>query len=125
MLQLMLLQLVEQPAADYCAKRQQVAIRLRDTPDEDLTNRYNDFEIKLKHAFADELNQAAASGTCPSTLFSFMRLVRSKLPSETQDIEGMNSVLQRMAKLAPNLQMAMASDRLGIKTGDRITVEDN
>ena len=43
---------------------------------------------------------------------------------DTQEVEGANSVLQRMATLAPGLRHALASDRLRNRKGDSITAAE-
>ena len=45
---------------------------------------------------------------------------RSGLAFDTQEVEGMNNILQEMSKRAGFLHLALASARMSIKKGDTI-----
>ena len=47
-----------------------------------------------------------------------MLIVRGQAPSDTQDVEGMNFVLQGIAKVAPRLMHAGANARVAMNFGD-------
>eukprot|EP00959_Pyramimonas_sp_CCMP1952_P074928 1565791-Pyramimonas_sp.AAC.1 len=64
------------------------------------------------------------TGECSERLYAWLLVVRSRLPHDTQDVEGMNSVLQRMCDIAPNMHIPLASDRMRIKMGARISAEE-
>eukprot|EP00959_Pyramimonas_sp_CCMP1952_P454518 9470029-Pyramimonas_sp.AAC.1 len=51
-------------------------------------------------------------------------MLRAQLPIDTQEIEGMNSILQCMSDRAPFLKLPLASDRMQIKKASRITPDD-
>ena len=69
-----------------------------------------DFASKVRVLFSFELNEAAREGRCPLNLFTYMLGVRKVLPTNTQDVEGLNSTIQKIAREAPNLHLNMASD---------------
>ena len=122
---LQLLLLVELPCNVSCGRRVALAHILIDTEDCCLFAKNSDFAVKLKAVFRLELELIIATGgTCPRLLWIFMLLVRAQLPLDSQEIEGMHSILQRMAKAAPHMGQALASDRLGIKKGDVISPEE-
>lgn len=77
--------------------------------------------VKLRELCLADFQVAADTGRCPSRLFSILVLIRSQLSLDTQEIEGANSVLQAMAKAAPTLRMGLASDRMKVKKGDKLT----
>ena len=105
--------------------RRGVARRILDMSDEELDpSPYMDFGIKVVNSFRSDLEATASAGKCPVSLWVFMTLVRKELAADTQDVEGANSTLQRMANLAPHLKLAMASDRMWLKFGDSISAED-
>ena len=54
-------------------------------------------------------------------MFTSLLLFRARLPIETQEIEGWNSIVQKMTKVAPNVKVALVSDRLKNKCGDYMT----
>ena len=79
------------------------------TPEADYTDPYMDFSIKFVALFLWELQQIASTGFCPIRLFVWLLVLRSQMPADTQDVEGMNSVLQWMTKCAPTLRQPMVS----------------
>ena len=117
--------LVCEAAHDVVCERRQVACRtILDTPMEELDALYMDFSLKMVQVYRAELLVCANTGLCPHALYVYMIMVRRELGSNTQDIEGMNSLLQRMTALAPNCRMATASDRMQIKKGEVISAEE-
>ena len=85
---------------------------------------YNDISIKIKRWYRAELEHARDTGECPVSLFCYLIFLRSLLPSDTQDIEGMNNILQRLNKLATNYGMAGASDTLCLRKSDRVSAAE-
>ena len=70
---------------------------------------YMDFAWKFVSCFRQELAQVASTGVCPLSLFLFILILRSQMPSDTQDVEGMNSILQWMTKIAPTIKKALVN----------------
>ena len=79
---------------------------------------------KIRTVFAHELKYLAETGKFPPKLYAFMLVVRSLLTLDTQEIEGMNSIVQQMCRSAPHMQVMRASDRLALKKGDLITAQE-
>jgi hypothetical protein len=123
---LQLLVLVEKPANEVDDERKQVAVLLLETSPCCLLHQspWSDVPIKFETFFDAELRTVAETGTVPRRLYASLLLLRSKTSLDAQDMEGANSVLQTMAKAAPTLRMALASDRLKIKKGDAISVAE-
>ena len=71
------------------------------------TDPYMDFTRKFLAMFDADLQNVADTGLCPLALFVFVLVLRSQLPSDTQDIEGMNSILQWMTKVAPTIKKSL------------------
>ena len=46
------------------------------------------------------------------------------MPSETQLIEGINSIITEVGRIAPTLGIARATDRLSLKLSDQITEDE-
>ena len=108
---LLLLVLVEKAAHLICERRKTVAALLLATDNAELRRNQDDFAVKTKALFRDELKMSADAGRCCSNLFSFMVMVRSQLTGESQCIEGRNSILQIMSKRAPRMQHPLANAR--------------
>jgi hypothetical protein len=123
---LKLLLLVERPASEVDERRRQLAKELLDTPICCLRSSclFSDAPEKVRDSFGAQLREVVATGKCPADLHSFLLLVRSHLALDTQEIEGANSVLQAMAKAAPQLRTGLASDRMKIKKGDPMKPDD-
>ncbi|CAK0805617.1 unnamed protein product, partial [Prorocentrum cordatum] len=106
----------------YSAQKKKAALLRRERGG--LTSVNGDFAAKVRDLFRADWEQMRASGQCGARLYAFLLVWRSRLPHDTQDLEGANSVLQRMAKLAPNLHIPLASDRLRLKLGTPIAASD-
>ena len=96
-------------------RRKDIARLLLDTSDANLDRAEDDFATKMKQLYKTEFEHMAATGECNATLFMHLLLVRAQLTGESQSIEGRNSVLQRMAKAAPNMSHALANTRIKLK----------
>ena len=116
---MLLLWVVETDFRTKCPMRQQVCQLLLSTSDCCLQGKTSDFAVKVKNAYRNDLEKAAVDGLCSLPLFIFMLMVRAKLPSHNQDVEGMMSILQAMAKAAPRMGQGLACDRLCLKKGDQ------
>ena len=79
-----------------------------------------DVTLKIRNLFRDDFSATVASGGVISAkLYSFLLLLRAKLPWDSQEVEGLNSVVQRIGDHAPNISIALASDRLRNKMAQR------
>ena len=59
-----------------------------------------------------EFKVVADTGQVPLALFEALLMVRAGAAGHTQDIEGMNSLIQLLGKRAPNLKHPHANARL-------------
>eukprot|EP00959_Pyramimonas_sp_CCMP1952_P274861 5745794-Pyramimonas_sp.AAC.1 len=84
----------------------------------------SDVAFKIREKFMGAWEEMADDGSCQPELYMWLLAWRHQLPHDTQDVEGANSVLQRMANAAPNLHIPLASDRLRIKLGTPISPQD-
>lgn len=120
---LRMLHLCELPATEdhpvRTVLRRGVARALLDTSVDELQRMspFSDVPEKTKVLFHGELQEAAATGRCPLKLYTFALLMRARLPCETQEVEGMNSVLQKISDAAPNARFPVVSDRLRNRYG--------
>ena len=71
--------------------------------------------------YPDESNIVRATGCVPLNLFNVLLVWRSQFAFEAKATEGMHVQLQRMARVAPRMGRALASDRMQIKLGDPIS----
>jgi hypothetical protein len=65
-----------------------------------------------------------ATGCVPLNLFNVLLVWRSQFAFESKATEGMHVQLQRMARVAPRMGRALASDRMQIKLGDPISATE-
>ena len=115
------LAVVENPAEEECDMRKKIASRLCKMHAccmRRVDGAHSCITHKLFTIFADSWQRMRYSGrvTCPC-LWAFLLTLRSAISGETQGLEGWNSILQVMAKRAPRMELALASDRLSIKMG--------
>jgi len=94
------------------------------SPDDLDTSPYSDFSRKMVILFRQELIIVRDTGRCPLSLSVFMLLVRKEMASNAQPVEGLNSVIQKMASEAPNMRMGTAASRVHIKKGRSITADE-
>ena len=64
------------------------------------------------------------TGRCPGRLFAAVLRIRCQMEFDTQDVEGLNSVIQVMTKAAPAWKQSLHSDRLRVKFGDGIATTE-
>ena len=64
---------------------------------------------KVREIFDAELQVVADTGRCPPILYLFLLLWRARLPCETQEVEGLNSIIQFMTQSAPRPLLFLAS----------------
>ena len=116
--------MVERPAGEADTQRQLIAEALLDASPFCIDAVHFYIAIKVKQIFAAELQETRCSGQCLLNLFNCLLLFRARLPLETQDIEGISSVIQGISRRGPLLQIALGSARVAVKKGDGITVSE-
>ena len=62
-----------------------------------------------------DLEAVAADGKAPVTFHIFFQDMARKWPTNTQDVEGVNSVLKKTTRSAPNVGLGLLSSRTLIK----------
>ena len=117
----LLLLMVEAPAHVCCERRREVARLLAVTSDCCLRKLHSDVALKVKTVFATEIRISIDSGMCAPRLLAFLTAWRSRMAGQTQDVEGLISVLQVMTNRCPNMRLPLATSRLSIKCGMQIT----
>ncbi|CAK0828843.1 unnamed protein product [Prorocentrum cordatum] len=121
---LLLLRVLDDPRGDDSADRWGIAAALLRRDRGSLVSLNGDLAGKIRDLFRDDWRAMVESGQCSARLYVFLLVWRIRLPRDTQGLEGANSVLQRMARIAPNLHIPLASDRLRLKLGAPIGAED-
>eukprot|EP00959_Pyramimonas_sp_CCMP1952_P015375 325609-Pyramimonas_sp.AAC.1 len=121
---LQLLRFVSRPADVVDDARQTIATIMKNTDECCLKDPLSDIAWKTKAMFKDELEVVSQCGKVPCNLYGFLLVWRAELPSETQCIEGLTSIVTTMGKVSPSLKVPRASDRLSVKFGDPISAEE-
>eukprot|EP00959_Pyramimonas_sp_CCMP1952_P109426 2288671-Pyramimonas_sp.AAC.1 len=125
---LVLLQVVDSPQDDAAEAtrdlRQGIAKRLLAADVHDLVTNTSDVAFKAREHFVGAWRRMEADGSCEPALYMWLLVWRLQAPHDTQDIEGANSIIQRMANAAPNMHIPLCSDRLRIKLGTPMPAED-
>ena len=71
--------------------------------------------LKVKMMFSLDLAQAAASGIASIGLFTAMRLLCVSWRGDTQEIEGINSLLKCSTNRAPHITLALVDARVSLQ----------
>ena len=125
---LVLLQVVDSPQDDATDAtrdlRRELARRFLAADVQDLVTKTSDVAFKAREYFKAAWRRMEADGSCEPALYMWLLVWRMQLPHDTQDIEGANSIIQMMAKTAPNMHIPLCSDRLRIKLGTPLPTED-
>ncbi|CAK0813601.1 unnamed protein product, partial [Prorocentrum cordatum] len=121
---LRLLRALEDPSGAASELRKDIAYDLLRAQPGDLSALGGDLALKVRDIFLYDWATMQISGECSPRLYAWLLVLRSKLPHDTQDVEGMNSVLQRMCSIAPRMKLPLASDRMRAKMGDPIAPEE-
>ena len=108
------------PHVVVCERRQCIVAKLLASGDEELQQAKSGIAIKYKKLFANEFVHCKEVGTCSVKLCVFLLQWRSQLPFDTQEVEGMNNVLQEMTRRAGHLHLALASARMCLKKGPEL-----
>jgi len=73
------------------------------------------FTLKFVALFQGLIEQTRATGFLDPELHAFHTSLSERVPLDTQRIEGMNSMVKRCVKLAPNIGLPLLSSRIQIK----------
>ena len=76
--------------------------------------------MKLKSNFGPDLEYGKKTGKCTKSLYTFLVLLRHKMPHNNQYSEGLNNILQQFSKMAPNLKRPTANVKMSGKIGERL-----
>eukprot|EP00969_Alexandrium_andersonii_P059839 2635469-Alexandrium_andersonii.AAC.1 len=68
--------------------------------------------VKLRRVFARELEQSAVDGMLDRRAWRFLRTLGESIGTDTQQLEGVNSMVKHMTKLAPNMRLRLLSSRV-------------
>eukprot|EP00959_Pyramimonas_sp_CCMP1952_P129643 2711272-Pyramimonas_sp.AAC.1 len=118
------LKVLEEPSAERSETRKTIASLLLEKRDCCLEEMHGDLSLKAKAMFRDAWETMRDTGTCRADLYAWLLILRSRMPFDTQEVEGMNSVIQIMTRIAPSMRLPLTSHRVRIKKGDPISVEE-
>ncbi len=71
--------------------------------------------LKIAVLFRHQLSHAVSTGRLHYPLFEFLKTLFLCWPTDTQEIEGVNSIISRMVSLAPAIQLPLLSARITVK----------
>jgi len=112
---------VEHPADVVDVRRQNwAADLLAASPSALQSDPFDGFTFKAREAFKAELQVLAATGRCPTALYNFCLAVRAGLADNTQDVEGLNSILQALVTRGRRTEQASADARMALRVGDEL-----
>ena len=116
-----LLWLGKEEAHVPCARRQQVCRDMLGTSNDTL----HITVLKVKYCFAAEVAACANDGTCPDNLQLVLRLVSTKWRGDTQEIEGINNLIQIQCAQCPHVTLALIDARTALKKQLRLGSKDD
>lgn len=108
----LLMFLIFSPPADDCALRRKCA---RDVLDMSIHEVDDDTTMKVRTLFRGELLLAVSDGTLDESLHALLVEVSRMWALDTQEIEGVNSIIKYATHLSPNLSWKLLSARMTIK----------
>ena len=120
----LLLLCVEYPPHIEDDRRREVAKMLLGSCEHCLEEQRQDFTLKLLRRYRASFEQVAESGRIPVHLHTLIQLTRAVWQENTQKVEGANSCLQNVCKAAPNIHLPLASDRISLKCGTKVSIAD-
>ncbi|CAK0860920.1 unnamed protein product, partial [Prorocentrum cordatum] len=100
-----------------CDRRKALATEMLDylEKDEDDRNMKLQLPWKIAKCFEDELKVTKQDGTIHPELFKLLTVIVHMIPVDTQAVEGMNSMIKFIIKLAPAIGLELLSTRLYLK----------
>ena len=107
------LNLVSAPPHEVCERRSNIAAALlgMDACCLHSDSAWSNVHIVLFKRYWDEWGIVRDTGRCPGRLFASVLMIRYQMEFDTQDREGLNSVIQAMATAALALKHSLHSDR--------------
>ena len=120
---LLLLVCLESAPHVACIRRQYVAEKLLGECVACLREKLGDITWKIREVYKRDWEHMRSSGMCCRGLFAVLLTLRGVLHGDTQEIEGWNNVLQLMGRRARSMRIPLASARMKLKHGARITPE--
>ena len=117
---LQLFRVVEEPYDEVCPTRNRGALSLLSFDQCCLERPFSDITLKSLELFRDDWTYCSETGRCTKRLWYFLILIRLQSTSNNQFIEGVNSMIQRMAKVAPHMKLGLANARMSAKVGEKI-----
>eukprot|EP00969_Alexandrium_andersonii_P026269 1146270-Alexandrium_andersonii.AAC.1 len=112
-LPLTLLWLVRQPPGTPCAKRKEVAGQLLATLDDDVF--HDSTEFKIASTLQPWLQASKSTGRLDPRIHEMFTYIAHLLPADTQEIEGMNSIIKRTMTIAPGIGLELLNTRTLLK----------
>jgi hypothetical protein len=76
---------------------------------------HDDLTLKYRLLFEYELVSASETGTFDAELWQFTQDMFDMTVDNTQDIEGLNSIIKHVVDLAPRIELKTLSARVQIK----------
>lgn len=95
-----------------CEKRKAVSADLLRSPSQNLDA---SFTQKFRDLFADDLGRCSSTGCLEPMVHQLLFESFSLLVMDTQEVEGCNSIIKKIAQIAPSIKLPLLSDRLVIK----------
>ena len=92
-----------------CGCRARVATEIVTTKEKDT------LIVKLRYQWLRELLQCARDGVCSLLFYTYLCDVAALYKLSTRDVEGSNSIIKWMGKLAPNMSWPLMSGRFVVK----------
>ena len=117
---LLLLACCSEPYDIDSGRRREIARRFLAAKTCCLKQKLSDISLKFRDRYYGMFVRMAASGKCPLQLWVVVRLMAITIRGDTQKVEGANSTLQTICKQAPNIHLPLVSDRLCLKTGNKM-----
>jgi hypothetical protein len=105
---------------EFCDFRKAVAAELSATPDDGL----DDMTRKIKHHFGDQLMHSAQTGFIHCDLHQLLDDIFEMFMTDTQEVEGINSIIKKITDIAPAIKLALLSDRVVIKKSLADVIKD-
>ena len=106
---LLLFWLIKSPCDAICNDRAACARDLLRCSDDTISDAGT---CKFRDIFRNELQAASVTGLLDERLFTLVTDIECMWPSDTQVIEGCNSILRRIVTLSPRISWKLASSRL-------------
>lgn len=104
--------LVKSPANEFCDERRRVAWKLVQIYDDESLAPHGSPQSKLAFLFIDDWRRTVEHGTMPDDLRTFFHCLVRLLPTDTQEIEGMNGIIRYLMTIGPTTSLALLCARV-------------